>query len=353
ANTGSVIGQSNPRTVAGQSLSNFAVGRTNGNLGFGGLVLSAGSESVNVLLRALSSSRKLEILSRPQIRTLDSQLGTINVGQIVPVVSGITASGIAGQFVPQIIRDPSGIVLEVTPRITPDDRIVMQVHAERSNYNLTSSSSVTLVAAGAGTGAITSPVKDISTALTTVSVANEQTIVLGGLIQKTDDRLTRKVPWLGDVPIIGQAFRYDSHIFKRTELLIFLTPRIVKNESVSEIIKQIESERLHYTECEAEAIHGPLFAAPAPPSEGSTPRVYTPGEMWTPPVPVPPAPQGTPPNSTPRILPAPPMSDSSDDEVQGASHQQLGTSNNPRLPPRKSKSPQKSTILDTFHREKP
>ena len=159
----------------------------------------------------------------------------------------------------------------------------MQVHAERSNYNLSSSASVTLVAAGAGSGAITSPVKDISTALTTVSVANEQTIVLGGLIQKTDDQITRKVPWLGDLPILGHAFRYDSQVCKRTELLIFLTPRIVKNNNVSEIIKQIEAERLHYTEAEAEAIHGPLFCAPAPPSDGSTPSVYTPGDFWTPP----------------------------------------------------------------------
>src|SRR5262249_25546523 len=122
---------------------------------------------------------------------------------------------------------------------------------------------------------------------------------------------------------------------------------------------QIESERLHYTECEAEAIHGPLFAVPASPSDSSTPQVYTPGEMWVPtnptspkPVPMPPAPQGTSPHPTPGILPAPPMSDS-DDAVQGASHQRSGTSGTPPRPPRKPKSPQKGTILDTFHREKP
>ena len=357
---------SNPGKVGSQGLSNFSVGRTNGNLGFGGLVLSAGSESVNVLLRALSATRRVEILSRPQIRTLDSQLGQINVGQIVPVVSGITSSGIAGQFVPQITRDPSGILLEVTPRITPDDRIVMQVHAERSKYDLSSSNAVTLVAAGNASGAITSPVKDISTALTTVSVSNEQTIVLGGLIQKTDDQITRKVPWLGDIPILGQAFRFDSHSMRRTELLIFLTPRIIKNNNVSEILKQIESERLHYTECEAEALHGPIFGVPASPTDGSISPVYTPGDLWNPsnttPTPPPPAPvDGTPPlvvpKNPPRVLPVPPMTDDAPSGVQGANYQLNNHSRASATPTSRASSSgtrrptAKPTILDTFRRD--
>ena len=360
---GNNVSAANSGKVGSQSLSNFSVGRTNGNLGFGGLVLSAGSESVNVLLRALSATRRVEILSRPQIRTLDSQLGQINVGQIVPVVSGITSSGIAGQFVPQITRDPSGILLEVTPRITPDDRIVMQVHAERSKYDLSSTNAVTLVAAGNGSGAITSPVKDISTALTTVSIGNEQTIVLGGLIQKTDDNITRKVPWLGDIPILGQAFRFDSHSMRRTELLIFLTPRIIKNNNVSEILKQIESERLHYTECEAEALHGPLFGIPEAQTDGSIPPIYSPGELWNPkkstPMPPPPAPaESISPqsrNDAPRVLP---MSDETAGDIQAANYQQVGNRNGATTPPMSrtgssgpNKMMKKPTILDTFRRQ--
>lgn len=364
---GNNVSAPNPSKVGSQGLSNFSVGRTNGNLGFGGLVLSAGSDSVNVLLRALSATRKVEILSRPQIRTLDSQLGQINVGKIVPVVSGFApagggAGGVGATFTPTVIRDPSGIILEVTPRITPDDRIVMQVHAERSAYDLNSTSYVTLVNASATQGAITAPVKDISTALTTVSVANEQTIVLGGLIQKTDDRIERKVPWLGDIPILGQAFRFDSHSVRRTELLIFLTPRIIKNNSVSEIIKQIESERLHYTECEAEAIHGPLFGVPESPNDGSIPPVYAPGEMWTPDktTPTPPAPTEdasgrSDATNPPRALPVPPMAD----DVQGASYQRINNGNRTTTTPAsqtgsaKPKKPTaKPTILDTFRRNK-
>ena len=352
---------SDPNAVGSQGLSNFGVGRTSNNAGFGGLVLSAGSESVNVLLRALSASRRLEILSRPQIRTLDSQTGTINVGQIVPVVNGITSSGVAGNIVPAVIRDPAGIILEVTPRITPDDRIVMQVHAERSSYNLTSNAGVTLTTDSTGRE-IKAPVKDISTALTTVSVANEQTIVVGGLIQKTDDLITRKVPWLGDVPIIGNVFRFDAHLCKRTELLIFLTPRIVKSNSVSEIIKQIEAERLHYTEEEAEAIHGPIFSAPASTLEnspsGAVAPAYGPGELWMPPSPQEagpqPQPMGSRSNSPPRVMSVPPASNV-ESSVNPVSYQQPNDSatNLSNTPPKTKATKKTGTVLDTFRREKP
>ncbi|RLT12272.1 MAG: hypothetical protein DWI21_01135 [Planctomycetota bacterium] len=346
--------------VAGQGLSTFSLGRSNSDLGFGGLVLSAGSESVSVLLRALSANRTVEILSRPQIRTLDNQLGRINVGRNVPVVNGFTSNGALGQIVPTVIRDDSGIILEVTPRITPDGRIVMQIGAERSNYLTDAANSVVLTTDALG-NAIRAPVKEISRAVSTIAVADEQTIVLGGLIQKTETTLERKVPWLGDVPVLGHAFRFDSHTSRRTELLIFLTPRIIKNNEMNEIIKQVEAGRLHYTECEAEAMHGPLFAAPAPPSDGSVPPIYPPGGMWSDPTqkstPLPPAPM---PNSTnPNIPPVPPMSDDPADGVKGAIYQQTGSrggASNSRVQQvgaTKTSKPttKKSTILDTFRRK--
>lgn len=344
-----------PGQVAGQGLSNFALNRNNTDLGFGGLVLSAGSESVSVLLRALSANRRLEILSRPQIRTLDNQLGRINVGRNVPVINGFTTNGLAGQITPTVTRDDSGIILEVTPRITPDDRIVMQIGAERSDYDL--ENGVTLTSGGVG-GDIQAPVKNITRAVSTIAVANEQTIVLGGLIQKTDTVAERKVPWLGDVPVLGHAFRYDSKASKRTELLIFLTPRIVKNDAVNEMLKQIEAERLHFTECEAEAMHGPLFAAPAPPNEGSIPAVYPPQGMWSnpnqnpkaPPLPTPPQPN----DGGPQVPPAPPMSDEPNNEVKGAIYEEMSgrSSATARLQQvGATKSSKKSTVLDTFRRK--
>ena len=85
------------------------------------------------------------------------------------------------------------------------------------------------------------------------------------MITTLDDVSQRKVPWLGDLPVVGRAFRYDSVSSRRTELLIFLTPRIVHNSVDSEMIKQVEAARLHYVESAAEAVHGPLFGVPEEP----------------------------------------------------------------------------------------
>lgn len=274
----------NSSSVGKQGLSNFSLGRTNSDLGFGGLVLSAGSESVSVLLRALSAQRTINILSRPQIRTLDNQEATIQVGQQVPIVNGVQLNQLGGFQSPNIIQDNAGIILTVKPRISPDGTIVMETIAEKSQFAGGSVPIFTDVTTG---NTITSPIKDITIAHSTVSVPNGQTIVMGGMITKTDNTLERKVPWVGDLPLIGRAFRYDSTTSRRTELLIFLTPRIVRNDADNELIKQVEAERIHFIEEDAESIHGPLFAVP----EGSTTMPAHPNDGISPIVPpVPPIP---------------------------------------------------------------
>lgn len=248
---------SNPGKVGSQGMSNFNLARSNNDLGYGGLVLSASSDSVNVLIRALAARRSVRILSRPQILALDNQPAQIQVGQIVPVTDGVTQSQIA--VTPQIIRDPAGIILTVTPRVSPEGQIVMDVVAEKSVYTDEGVPVFTDTVTG---NVITAPIKNISTAQTTVRVPDGQTIVVGGMITDTDDTIERKVPWLGDLPIIGTAFRFDTKQTERTELLIFLTPRIVHNSAVAEHIKHVEAGRIHFFQEEAEEIHGPLFGVP-------------------------------------------------------------------------------------------
>ncbi len=258
-NLGNNVGPaSSPTNVGGQGLSNFGVGRVNGDLGFGGLVLSASSESVSVLIRALAQQRNVNILSRPQIRTVDQQLAQIQVGQEVPIVNGvtITTNGLAN---PNVEYDEAGIILSVTPRVKPDGQIVMEVIAERSAYQ---SGGVPIFTDASTGNTITSPIKNISVARATVGVSDGQTIVLGGMITKTEDILIRKVPWLGDLPVIGRAFRYDSESNIRTELLIFLTPRIIHNDQTNEMIKEVEAGRIHFFREEFEDLHGPIFGVP-------------------------------------------------------------------------------------------
>ena len=148
----------------------------------------------------------------------------------------------------------------MTPIISPDGMIVMDVTAQKSDFN---GGGVPIFVDNATGNVVESPIKNITEVDTRVSVGNGQTIVIGGMITKSDETLERKVPWLGDVPLLGQAFRFDGTTTRRTELLMFLTPRVVNSDADSEIIKQIEAERMHFIEADAEELHGPLYSTPA------------------------------------------------------------------------------------------
>jgi len=247
-------------TVAGQALSTFGVGRTSEDLGFGGLVLSAGSDSVSVLLRALAANRHMEILSRPQIRTLDNRPAVIRMVREQQVIDGFNTNN-NGALNPLLADKEAGITLSVTPTISPDGNILISLTAEKSQF--IPGAGAALLFDDAGNVVSRGIARDLTQAETTVVVADEQTIVLGGLITKSDDTITRKVPWLGDLPLVGQAFRFDSHSHRRTELLIFMTPRIIKSDEYNETHKQIEASRIHFTESVAEEIHGPIYGVPA------------------------------------------------------------------------------------------
>jgi general secretion pathway protein D len=278
-----------PGRVGTQGLSNFAMGRVSSDVGYGGLVLSASSESVNVLIRALAARRNLRILSRPQVLALDNQIAQIQVGQNVPVADGVSLTQQA--VLPIVTRDDAGIIMTVTPRISPEGQIVMEVAAEKSQFDLVGGGVVIFTDAVTG-NTVTAPVKDVTTMSTTVRVPDSQTIVIGGMITKVDDAIERKVPWLGDIPILGRAFRFDARATRRTELLIFLTPRIVHNDADAELFKAIEADRLHFFQEEAEAMHGPLFGVP---EEMAFPIEEMPietGPGMSPEFPVPPVPSG-------------------------------------------------------------
>ncbi|AMV16319.1 Putative type II secretion system protein D precursor [Planctomyces sp. SH-PL14] len=289
--------------VGTQGLSNFAVGRTNSDLGFGGLVLSASSEAVSVLIRALAAKRNVRVLSRPQVLAVDNQLAQIQVGQQVPIVTGFQTNAL-GTANPTVTQDNAGIILTVTPRISPEGQIVMEVAAEKSAFQ-TGAAGVPIYVDPTTGNTITSPIKDITTARTTVKVPDGQTIVVGGMITSSEEVVSRKVPWLADVPILGQAFRYDFVNNRRTELLIFLTPRIIHCSEDMEFIKQVEAERLHFLVDEAEAIQGPLFTTPAETFGPIDPTM----EFQQAPMPVPAPPAGFPDDAhipvEPRPIPRP------------------------------------------------
>jgi general secretion pathway protein D len=232
--------------VGGQALSHFSLGRTSADTEFGGLVLSASSENVSVLLRAMDQTRNIEILSRPQIMTLDNQPAFIQVGERVPRIVGTSINQV-GQ-VNSVELENVGLILGVTPRISPEGMVVMEIDAEKSEVGPDIEGIPVSISADGEV--IRSPRVKITTAQTTVSSASGQTIVIGGLITTTNSTTARRVPWLSDVPVLGHLFRYDSSFNRRKELLIILTPHVVRGQSDAEHLKQVEMARMSWISCD-------------------------------------------------------------------------------------------------------
>lgn len=238
--------------VGTQGLSSFDVGRVNTQLGYGGFVLSASSESVSMLIRALQQSRRMEVLGRPQIMTLDNQPAFIQVGERVPRITGSRFDGQAQTN--SVELENTGLILGVTPRISPEGLVVMEVDAEKSTVGREADGIPVTVVAG---GVIRSPKISVTTAQTTVSAASGETIVLGGLITKDSETIRRRVPYLSSIPVIGELFRFDSNSMVRSELLIILTPQVVRSEEDRERLKLAEAARMSWCLADVHELHGP------------------------------------------------------------------------------------------------
>jgi len=250
-NSGSSKSLNNAQQVGPQGLSSFSLGRINNELGFGGLVLSASSESVSVLVRALQESQRLEVLGRPQIMTLDNQPAFIQIGKRVPRITGTQVNQIGQANTIDLVN--VGLILGVTPRISPEGMVVMEIDAEKSDVGPEAEGIPVSIS---GSTVIRSPSFNTTMAQTTVSARDGETIVLGGLITRSTTKTERKVPYLADVPVLGNLFKYHATQNKRTELLIILTPHVVRTPEEAERIKRVESSRMHWCLEDVYQVHG-------------------------------------------------------------------------------------------------
>src|SRR5262249_10883436 len=140
-------------------------------------------------------------------------------------------------------------------RISPDGMVVMEVDAEKSDVGPQDQGiPVSVAASGA---VIRSPIFNITTASTTVSANSGETIIIGGLITKSTNETGRRVPYLSDIPILGNAFRYDSMVSSRSELLIILTPHVIRNSADSDRIKREETAKMHWCAADVLDLQGP------------------------------------------------------------------------------------------------
>lgn len=162
-------------------------------------------------LSALEAVGKGEVVSQPKVITGDKQKASIKSGTEVPYQESSAGGATATQFKEAVLQ------LDVTPNITPDDRILLDLIINQDSIG-------DLVPSGNG-GSI--PTIDTTQLTTQVLVGNGETIVLGGVFRTEDLEKVSKVPILGDLPVMGQFFRSSSTSRTKTETLIFITPRIL------------------------------------------------------------------------------------------------------------------------------
>ena len=188
---------------------------------------------LDITLRALQETGKLNVLSRPYILTRNNQLATITVGEEVPIPTGTTT--VAGQTQTTIeYRDDIGIVLDVTPSINLDGLVNMTVSPKittRSTETVAISEDLNAVAFAK------------RSAETRVAVHDGQTIVIGGLIEDQLKDTIKKVPLLGDIPVLDLLFKRTIKEKSKTELLIFLTPYVAKDARGLTPISEAERAR--------------------------------------------------------------------------------------------------------------
>lgn len=203
---------------------NFGVGLSDLATGFAGasfpgLSWSYATKDVRVTLNALSSVTDVNVVSAPTLMALNNQKAVLQVGDQVPIAtqqSKSTGSGSA-PIINSIELKDTGIILSVTPRVNSSGRILLDIQQEVSDVVKTTSSG------------IDSPTIQQRKISTKVSVSDSETLALGGLIQQKNSLTRSKVPLLGDIPILGNAFKNKTDSIKKTELIIFIKPRIVRD----------------------------------------------------------------------------------------------------------------------------
>ncbi|MDD2308339.1 MAG: type II secretion system secretin GspD [Desulfuromonadaceae bacterium] len=195
-----------------------------GTLGTIGTILASGGTltpglvasplNITAVLKALDKKGLLNILSTPNILTSDNKEAEINVGENVPFQGSATQSTYG--TTQSVERKDIGINLKIKPQISEGDYIRMDINQEISAVKDSKGEAVDLVTTK-------------RSAKTSVVVKDKETVVIGGLIQDTEEDTVSKVPLLGDIPLLGWLFKTKSKVRKKTNLMILLTPHIVRD----------------------------------------------------------------------------------------------------------------------------
>jgi general secretion pathway protein D len=213
-------------------------GGTLGNLGLKALGMSfsyaTATANFQAMLSALATKNKANILSTPRLTVLDNHEAVIQIGQDVPVATGEQTTASSTSTNPTIQRSIQyrslGIILKVKPTINTEGLLTLELTQEVSDLSPT-------------TGVGDSPIISMRRVNTSVVAAHGQTVALGGLMKEKKGVLERKIPLLGDIPLLGNLFKYTENVTDRTELLVLVTPTILtKTDDATKITDELKKE---------------------------------------------------------------------------------------------------------------
>ena len=180
-------------------------------------------------MNALQTDTRFKVLDTPRIFTSNNVKAEINVSQKLPYITS-QQTGTTGGIISNYQFQDVGVVLTVTPRITSNGQVTMDVIQSADDL--------------AGFTTYNAPIINHRQASTTVSVKDGETVILGGIIRNTLTQTDNKIPILGDIPLLGNLFRSHSKTAGQTELMVFLTPHIVHLNKDAQKLREDQSKQL-------------------------------------------------------------------------------------------------------------
>ena len=208
------------------------------SMGVFGEAISVGGvtfPSLGAVVQAYKKDKDVNILSTPQILTTDNEEATINVGKNVPYQTRSAAETGTETYSSYEYKDV-GIMLKITPHISQDRFVRLTINQEVTQLD------------DLATTTADRPTTLKRTIDTTVIVKDKETVVIGGLIDDSMTKTTYKVPCLGDIPILGWLFKTDSDAMDKTNLFVFLTPRVVANPAEAQALYKDKKEQIEEAE---------------------------------------------------------------------------------------------------------
>lgn len=224
--TAGLAGSAVPVTGTGTAVSGTAALISAATRGIPGFNYLMSGTNFNVVLNALQGITTVHVLSSPNITVLDNRTAKLQIGDQVPIVkqSGQSALAAGAPILNQIELKDTGVILSVTPRVNKNGLVVLDINQEVSDVVPTTTST------------INSPTIRQRRVATSVAVNDGHTLALGGLVQEKSQLSNESLPILGDLPLIGPAFRNRDDQRVRTELIVFIRPKVIRGTAEADRI---------------------------------------------------------------------------------------------------------------------